>query len=108
MGGKYSHVKVVAFDEDDQTLLGIDSGRVYASVVQNPYEFGKKSVEILAAEVRGNTTKRINETIPYRVVTRNGRNKDGKDSDTMLGVKVEYLNALGYRNDLAKLVQSTK
>lgn len=108
MGGKFSHVKVVAFDEDDQTLLGIDSGRVYASVVQNPYEFGKKSVEILAAEVRGNTSKRINEPIPYRVVTKNGLNKDGKDSETMLGVKVQYLNALQYRNELATLVQSTK
>jgi ribose transport system substrate-binding protein len=108
MGAKYTQIKVVAFDEDDQTLLGIDSGRVYASVIQDPYQFGYKSVEILAAEVRGNTSKRINEAIPYRVLTKNGLNKDGKASESMFGVEIKYLNALEYRKFLGTLVNSTK
>src|SRR5205823_10001037 len=37
-------VKIVGFDEDLETLKGIDDGYIYGTVVQNPYEFGKRSV----------------------------------------------------------------
>jgi len=47
-------VKCVAFDEDDATLAGVKSGAVHGTVVQNPYLYGFKSVEILAALARGN------------------------------------------------------
>ncbi len=108
LGDKYQQVKVVAFDEDDKTLLGIESGRVHASVIQDPYQFGYKSVEILAAEARGNTSKRIHEPIPYRVVTKNGTNKDGKASETIDGVEIKYLKAQEYRQYLETLISSTK
>ena len=39
----------MAFDEDDATLQGIIDGTVYGTVVQNPYMYGYKSVEILKA-----------------------------------------------------------
>jgi ribose transport system substrate-binding protein len=51
--GKLKTIKVVGFDEADETLQGIKDGTVYATVVQNPYMYGYKSVEILDALARG-------------------------------------------------------
>lgn len=45
-------VVVVAFDEDDETLQGIKDGTVAGTIVQNPYEYGRMSVEILARLAR--------------------------------------------------------
>ncbi len=49
-------VKVIAFDEDDATLDGIRKGNVHGTVVQNPYMYGYKSVEVLAELAKGNTS----------------------------------------------------
>ena len=46
---KVGKVKVIAFDEDDATLQGIKDGTVHGTVVQNPYMYGYKSIEVLAA-----------------------------------------------------------
>lgn len=46
-GGKLGQVKVVGFDEDDETLQGIIDGNVHGTVVQNPYDYGYKSIEVL-------------------------------------------------------------
>lgn len=51
---KLGQVKVVAFDEDDATLAGIQKGTVHGTVVQNPYMYGYKSVEVLAELAKGN------------------------------------------------------
>ncbi|MSU41892.1 MAG: sugar ABC transporter substrate-binding protein [Pedosphaera sp.] len=51
--GKLNQVKVVAFDEDDATLQGIKDGTVHGTVVQNPYMYGYKSVEVLLALRKG-------------------------------------------------------
>ena len=53
---KLGQVKVVAFDEDDATLAGIEAGTVHGTVVQNPYMYGYRSVEILAALANGDTS----------------------------------------------------
>lgn len=53
---KLGKVKVVAFDEDDATLEGIQKGSVHGTVVQNPYLYGYKSVEVLAELAQGNQT----------------------------------------------------
>lgn len=45
--------KIVAFDENDQTLNGIKSGAVVGTIVQNPYEFGYQSIKVLAALAKG-------------------------------------------------------
>ena len=54
--GKLGQVKVIAFDEEDATLEGIQKGTVHGTVVQNPYMYGYKSVEILADLLKGNTS----------------------------------------------------
>lgn len=52
--GKIGKVKVVAFDEDDATLAGVQKGTVHGTVVQNPYMYGFKSIEVLAELAKGN------------------------------------------------------
>jgi len=51
--GKIGQVKIVCFDEEDETLAGIKSGAIYATVVQQPYEFGYQSVKMMAKILSG-------------------------------------------------------
>ncbi len=51
--GKTGQIKVIAFDEEDDTLQGIKDGFIQGTVVQNPYRYGYESVRVLAALARG-------------------------------------------------------
>lgn len=51
--GKSGKVKLITFDEEDDTLQGIKDGIVDSTVVQNPYEFGHQSVLLMAKKLRG-------------------------------------------------------
>ena len=51
--GKIGKVKIVCFDEDDETLNGIKDGGIYATVVQQPYEFGRQSIAIMVKILDG-------------------------------------------------------
>jgi ribose transport system substrate-binding protein len=51
--GKIGKVKIVAFDEEDETLNGIKDGSIYATVVQQPFEFGYQSMKLLARMLEG-------------------------------------------------------
>ena len=51
--GKIGKVKIVAFDEEDETLAGIKEGAIYATVVQQPFEFGYQSMIKLAKAIGG-------------------------------------------------------
>src|SRR5262245_23370168 len=51
--GKVGQIKVVCFDEEDETLAGIKAGSIYATVVQQPYEFGYQSVLMLSKVLGG-------------------------------------------------------
>ena len=51
--GKVGKIKIVAFDEADDTLAAIQAGEIYGTTVQNPYQYGYKSVEILTALAKG-------------------------------------------------------
>lgn len=55
-GGKLNEVKVIGFDEDAQTLAGIQAGTVHGTVVQNPYEYGYQSVKLLHELAEGNSS----------------------------------------------------
>lgn len=50
---KTGAIKIVCFDEEDQTLAGIKSGDIYATVVQQPFEFGRQAIELMAKVIRG-------------------------------------------------------
>ncbi|MDQ6788358.1 MAG: sugar-binding protein [Acidobacteriota bacterium] len=62
---KVGQVKIVCFDEEDETLAGVKDGSIYATVVQQPYEFGYQSVKLMAQILGGDksvipTNKQIN------------------------------------------------
>ncbi len=54
--GKLGKVKVVGFDEEDATLVGIESGTVVGTIVQQPYEFGYQSLKLLARQLAGDAS----------------------------------------------------
>ena len=64
-------MKIVAFDEEDETIAGVRSGAIYATVIQQPFEIGRQAIAVLAATLRGDKSaipadKKI--IIPARVV----------------------------------------
>ncbi len=44
---KVGDIKVVAFDDFDATLKGIEDGHVFATVVQDPFQYGYEAVRLL-------------------------------------------------------------
>ncbi len=52
-GDKLGEVQVIGFDEADETLSGIQEGHIHGTVVQNPFEYGRRSVLLLAGLARG-------------------------------------------------------
>lgn len=50
---KIGKVKIIAFDEEDETLAGIKDGSIYATVVQQPFEFGYQSIKMMAQVLGG-------------------------------------------------------
>jgi ribose transport system substrate-binding protein len=51
--GKVGQVRIVAFDEADETLAGVRDGAIHATVVQQPYEFGYQAITLMARALRG-------------------------------------------------------
>ncbi len=51
--GKVGKVKIIAFDEEDETLNGVRDGSIYATVVQQPFEFGYRSIELMSKALAG-------------------------------------------------------
>jgi ribose transport system substrate-binding protein len=52
--GGINRVKIIAFDEDDETLAGVKAGAIVGTVVQQPYEFGYQAITLLAKAANGN------------------------------------------------------
>src|SRR4029079_615640 len=50
---RIGQVKIIAFDEDDETLSGVKAGSIVGTVVQQPYEFGYQAITLLAKAVQG-------------------------------------------------------
>jgi ribose transport system substrate-binding protein len=51
--GKTGKVKIICFDDNDETLAGVASGDIYGTVVQQPYEFGKQAITKMAKYLEG-------------------------------------------------------
>lgn len=54
--GKLDKIKIVCFDEEDETLQGIAEGKIYGTIVQQPYEFGYRAIRLLKELAEGNTS----------------------------------------------------
>ena len=70
--GKEGQIKIIAFDEEEDTLQAIKDGLMQGTIVQNPYQYGYESVRVLASLARGDESvipenKFIN--IPARTIT---------------------------------------
>jgi ribose transport system substrate-binding protein len=51
--GRAGRVRIVAFDEADETLAGVRDGAIHATVVQQPFEFGYQAIVRMAQAARG-------------------------------------------------------
>lgn len=77
---KVGQVKIICFDEEDETLAGVKDGAIFATVVQQPFEFGYQSVKLMEQILKGDksvipATKQIN--VPTLVIK-----KDSVDAFT--------------------------
>jgi len=73
--GKTGQVKIIAFDEEDETLAGVSDGSIYATVVQQPYEFGYQAIKLMAQAAKGDRSgipagKQI--FVPTLIIKRDG------------------------------------
>ncbi|HIJ65439.1 MAG TPA: sugar-binding protein [Candidatus Hydrogenedentes bacterium] len=55
--GKLGQVKIVCFDEEDETLQGVKDGHISGTIVQQPFEFGYQSVKLLVALAEGDASQ---------------------------------------------------
>ena len=88
--GKLGKVKVMGFDENSATLQGIKDGNVVATVVQNPYQYGYQSIEMLNELHKGNKSV-IPENkfvdIPARVIDKSNVDAFWQEIKDRLGKK---------------------
>jgi ribose transport system substrate-binding protein len=71
--GKLGKVKIVGFDENPVTLQGIEEGHIFATVVQDPFNFGYESVKAMADLAKGGKYAGAKlRAVPHRVVTKSG------------------------------------
>jgi ribose transport system substrate-binding protein len=54
---KLDKVKIVAFDEEPPTLAGVKEGAIYGTIVQQPFEFGYRSMELMAKFLDGDKSQ---------------------------------------------------
>ena len=50
---KEGKVKIVAFDQETDTMTGIQDGTIYGTIVQDPYAFGYQSIKMLNQLAKG-------------------------------------------------------
>src|SRR6476620_7882816 len=51
---KIGQVKIVTFDEADETLAGVQDGAIYGTVVQQPFEFGYQANKLMTQAPKAN------------------------------------------------------
>ena len=70
---KTGKVKIVAFDENRETLRGIDDGFIVGTIVQDPFNFGYESVKVMAKLAKGEKDSGpAVRAVPHRIVTKAG------------------------------------
>jgi ribose transport system substrate-binding protein len=55
---KLGDIKLIAFDEVEETLAGVEAGHIYATVTQDPYQYGYQSVRTLVELSRSTEAQR--------------------------------------------------
>lgn len=94
-GDMLGKVKVVGFDEHAETLQGIRDGHVYGTIVQQPYQFGYRSVEFLTQIARGEPVDAPESGlifIPHEVVNAENVQQFGDNLDAIKAGKGPLLS----------------
>ncbi len=85
---------IIGFDENEETLDGIRQGKIAATVVQNPYQFGYQAVKIMAGLARGDDSvlkdrKDIDKEgriyIPHRIIDKKNVDEFHKELKKLKG-----------------------
>ena len=50
---KVGQIKIVTFDEAEDTLAGVKEGAIFGTVVQQPFEFGYQAIKLMAQALKG-------------------------------------------------------
>lgn len=85
---KVGKVKIIAFDEEDPTLEGVKEGSIYATVVQQPFEFGYRSIELMTKYLNGDksvvpASKQI--FVPTKAIKKDNVDAFQKEINTLRG-----------------------
>jgi ribose transport system substrate-binding protein len=85
---KAGQVKIIAFDEEDDTLKGIREGAIEGTIVQQPYQFGYQSVKTMAQVLGGDrsmipASKQI--FVPTRVIKKDNVDDFVKEINQLRG-----------------------
>ncbi|MEJ7617488.1 MAG: sugar-binding protein [Pyrinomonadaceae bacterium] len=86
-GDKIGKVKIVCFDDEKETIEGIKTGAIFATVAQQPFEYGYQVMQVAAKILKGDRSgipenKQI--FIPTVVVQRENVDKFKADMDQLL------------------------
>jgi ribose transport system substrate-binding protein len=86
--GKAGQIKAVVFDEEQETLAGVRDGVCYATVVQQPFEFGYQSIIDMHKYVKGDHSfipadKRI--IVPTRAIKKDNVEEFSSQLNKLLG-----------------------
>ncbi|MGL6076903.1 MAG: substrate-binding domain-containing protein [Fimbriiglobus sp.] len=91
--GMVGKISIAAFDEDQTTLKGIQDGEILGTIVQDPFGYAYKSVEILAALAKGDKSKAKDVAVPYKVLTKDGGPEEKINDFTVVNLKVADFKA---------------
>lgn len=85
---KIGKVKIVCFDEEDDTLAGVKSGAIDATIVQQPFEFGYLSIINMNKYLNGDksvvpTSKQI--TVPTKSINKSNVDEFRTNLDKLRG-----------------------
>ncbi len=58
-------IQIVAFDEEIPTLDAVEEGIIFSTVVQQPYQFGYQSIEVLAKLAQGSNVEIPKDGLMY-------------------------------------------
>lgn len=61
---RLDQIEIVGFDEAEATLQGILDGHIHGTVVQNPFEYGRRSLQLLGQLLREPDPKKRDELLP--------------------------------------------
>jgi len=74
---KLGKIKIIAFDEEEETLQAVKDGHIFGTVVQRPFEFGYQSVKLLTQLANGDKSGiPANQQIVIPTLSVTGENVD--------------------------------